>query len=166
MDYYFYLIFGFFGFLLILNIFLFFYLFQFKKRIKIFFQNKGENIEEVLAEQIKLSVKQVKDLKKIFKDIDRLNKITEDSFQKIGMLRYNPFNESGGNQSFSIALLDLNDNGFVITSLYGRENNRVYAKPIEQGKSKYELSEEEEKVVEKAILGDIKYEIKTENQKK
>ena len=164
MDYYFYLIFGFLGFLFIINVFLFFYLFQLKKRIKIFFQSEGKNIEEVLTKQIKLTKKQTQDLKKIFQDLERLDKIAEKSFQKVGLLRYNPFNEAGGNQSFSIALLDLENNGFVITSLYGRESNRVYAKPVKKGESKYELSTEEKKVIEKAISCDIKYE--TKNQKK
>lgn len=151
MNYYFYLVFGFLGFLLLINLFLFVYLFQLKKRIKIFFQSEGKNIEEVLTKQIKLTKKQTQDLKKIFQDLERLDKIAEKSFQKIGILRYNPFNEAGGNQSFSIALLDLENNGFVITSLYGRESNKVYAKPIKKGKSKYELSTEEKKVIEEAI---------------
>ncbi|MCD5397125.1 MAG: DUF4446 family protein [Candidatus Pacebacteria bacterium] len=151
MNYYFYLVFGFLGFLLLINLFLFFYLFQLKKRIKIFFQSEGKNIEEVLTKQIKLTKKQTQDLKKIFQDLERLDKIAEKSFQKVGLLRYNPFNEAGGNQSFSIALLDLENNGFVITSLYGRESNKVYAKPIKKGKSKYELSTEEKKVIEEAI---------------
>jgi hypothetical protein len=73
------------------------------------------------------------------------------SLQKVGTVRFNPFSEVGGDQSFSIALLDGNDTGIVITSLYSREGNRVYAKPIKKGSSKYQLSEEEKKAIEKAL---------------
>ncbi|PIQ05298.1 MAG: hypothetical protein COW72_02875, partial [Candidatus Nealsonbacteria bacterium CG18_big_fil_WC_8_21_14_2_50_37_10] len=70
------------------------------------------------------------------------------SIQKIGLVRFNPFKEIGGNQSFSVALLDGNDSGIVVTSLYSREGNRVYGKPIEKGVSNYLLSEEEKQVLE------------------
>jgi len=71
--------------------------------------------------------------------------------QKVGVVRFNPFKDIGGDQSFSIALLDEEDNGLVITSLYGREGNRVYAKPIEGGQSKYQLSDEEKEAISRAI---------------
>lgn len=73
------------------------------------------------------------------------------SLQKMGMVRFSPFNEVGGDQSFSVALLDDNDNGFVITSHFLRESTRVYAKPVERGISKYQLSEEELEAINKAI---------------
>lgn len=71
--------------------------------------------------------------------------------QKVGMVRFNPFPEVGGDQSFSIAVLNANNDGFVLTSHYLRESNRVYAKPVEQGKSKYQLSKEEIEAINKAI---------------
>lgn len=70
--------------------------------------------------------------------------------QKIGVVRFNPFQDVGGDQSFCVALLDEENNGVLITSLYGRGGNRVYAKAIEGGKSKYQLSEEEKEAIEKA----------------
>ncbi len=64
--------------------------------------------------------------------------------QKIGLIRYNPFSETGGNQSFVLALLDGNDCGLVITSLHSREATRVFTKPVKNGKeSGYEFSKEE-----------------------
>ena len=72
------------------------------------------------------------------------------ALRKLGILRYNPFKESGGDQSFSLALLEENDNGFVITSIYTNEGVRVFAKPIIKGESKYQLSEEEKEVIKKA----------------
>ncbi len=73
------------------------------------------------------------------------------SLQKVGIVRFNPFQESGGDQSFSVAVLDASNNGFVITSLYGREANRVYAKPVSKGVSSYSLSKEEQEAISKAI---------------
>lgn len=102
---------------------------------------------------------QPKDLKKVLKEFVNLKKEVEKlreqgvaSVQKAGLVRYNPFSNVGGDQSFSLALLDGNNNGIIITSLYGREGTRVYGKPIENGTSKkYSLSDEEKEAVEKAI---------------
>lgn len=63
--------------------------------------------------------------------------------QKVGMLRYNAFPDTGSDQSFSVALLDAHGNGLVLTSLYGRTETRTYAKPVQGGKSTYPLSDEE-----------------------
>lgn len=83
--------------------------------------------------------------------LEDLRKESKFSVQKLGIVRFNPFSEVGGDQSFSIALLDGNDNGIVITSLYSREGNRVFAKPIKKGKSEYSLSEEETKAIQRAM---------------
>jgi hypothetical protein len=65
-------------------------------------------------------------------------------------VRFNPFNDGGGNFSFSLALLDSHNTGIIITSMYGREQNRIYTKKIEDGKSDSPLNEEEKQAVEKA----------------
>lgn len=78
---------------------------------------------------------------------DRINELKTDgltNIKKVGLVRYNPFFETGGNQSFVLTLLDSNDNGFVITSLHSRESTRVFAKPVFGGKeSGFEFSKEE-----------------------
>ena len=79
-----------------------------------------------------------------------MKKNSQKSFQKISLIRFNPFKGVGSDQSFSIALLDLDNNGFVLTSIYGQEGNRIYAKPVSNGKSEYSLSKEEEEAIEKA----------------
>jgi hypothetical protein len=95
-----------------------------------------------------------KDLEKNFaeisKELEILKKESKFSIQKVGIVRFNPFSEVGGDQSFSIALLDGEGDGIVITSLYSREGNRVYGKPIKTWLSEYSLSEEEKKAIEKA----------------
>lgn len=111
-------------------------------------KKEPENLKEILA--------QFQDLKKSFErisqELESLKKENKFNVQKIGIVRFNPFSEVGGDQSFSIALLDGNDDGVVITSLYSREGNRVYGKPIQNGKSQYPLSEEEKQAIEKAKI--------------
>ena len=65
------------------------------------------------------------------------------AFQRVGLVRYNPFEETGGNQSFALALLDADEDGFIISSLHARQGTRVYAKTLTGGRSEGALSEEE-----------------------
>ena len=69
----------------------------------------------------------------------------------VGVVRYNPFSDAGGDQSFVLALMNEERNGVVVSSLYGREMNRVYAKPLEGGGSTYQLSEEEREAISRAL---------------
>jgi len=71
--------------------------------------------------------------------------------QKVGMVRYNAFEDVGGELSFSLALLDGHDNGVVLSGLYGREESHIYAKPIEGGMSSVNLSDEEREAIRRAI---------------
>ncbi|MCJ7827770.1 DUF4446 family protein, partial [Patescibacteria group bacterium] len=71
--------------------------------------------------------------------------------QKVGTVRFNPFAETGGNQSFCLALLDLENSGIVISSLHSRESTRIYAKPVQKGKKQdFAFSEEEQRAIDKA----------------
>lgn len=72
--------------------------------------------------------------------------------QRVELLRYNPYDDTGGDQSFTLALLDNKGNGFVLTSLHARAGTRVFAKPVKEGKGgKYKFSKEEEMVIKKAL---------------
>jgi len=117
-------------------------MFNFSKKDK----KAPKNFKEVLA--------LLKKLEDGFDNISQeLEKIKEDnklSIKKVGIVRFNPFAEVGGDQSFSIALLDGEDSGIVITSHYIREGNRVYGKPIKKGSSNYSLSAEEKEAINKA----------------
>ena len=114
-----------------------------------FFKKNKEpkNLKEVLSQFENLE----REVKLISEELEKLKKESKFSIQKKAIIRYNPFSEVGSNQSFSVALLDGNNDGMVITSLYTREGNRVYAKPIKNGVSEYSLSDEEKEVIEKAI---------------
>lgn len=114
----------------------------------VFKKDKKEiNLKDVINELDNIK----KDINNLSEEITKIKKENKYSFSKIKVIRFNPFVESGGNQSFSIALLDGNNNGVVITSIYSHEGNRVYAKPIENGKSKYPLSKEEEQAIKEAM---------------
>jgi len=123
-----------------------------RKRIKIFFKGrKTKDLEEVIAEQVKRMKEMGDDIKKLFSQNKDLEKISNISIQKVGVIRFNPFQDTGGDQSFAIALLDKSNNGLVISSLYTREGNRIYTKPIKNGVSIYHLSNEEQEAIQKAI---------------
>ncbi len=75
------------------------------------------------------------------------------SLQHIGLVRFNPFDDTGSDQSFAIALLDEDRDGIVISSLHGRANTRVFAKPVAKGGSPHNLSDEEATAIRIAIEG-------------
>lgn len=72
------------------------------------------------------------------------------SIQKVKTIRFNPFKDQGGNQSFATCFLDENGNGVIISSLYSRDKVSVYAKPVVKYQSEFELSGEEKEAIEKA----------------
>jgi len=80
----------------------------------------------------------------------------EKHFQHCGLIRFQAFQNTGGDQSFALALLDAHGDGFVLSSLFGRDESRVYCKPVEAGKSKYALSKEEQNAIEMAMGHPIK----------
>ncbi|MGI8998583.1 MAG: DUF4446 family protein [Candidatus Limnocylindria bacterium] len=78
---------------------------------------------------------------------------TRRSLQHIGLVRYNPFDDTGSDQSFVIALLDDQRDGIVISSLHGRANTRIFAKPVADGESPHNLSDEESQAIRVALEG-------------
>jgi len=110
----------------------------------------SDSIEDMLLEHID-EVKVVKnEIEIVKKYCDDINSRLKLSLQKVGFIRYNAFSDMGSDLSFSIALLDEALNGFVITSIYGREECNVYAKPILKGNSSYALSVEEMQAIDRA----------------
>jgi len=121
------------------------------KRIYINFMKKigkGNNVDELLKEYIK-DVKEIKnDNKEIKAYYTQLDYNINSSIQKVGLVRYNAFKDVGSDLSFALALLDRENNGVVLNGLYGSESSNIYAKPIKNGESKYQLSEEEISAIE------------------
>ena len=123
-----------------------------EKRYKEFISNFNKNgdVEEAFKKYIKM-VNNVNEENKIIKaNCMNLERQLDDCVQNVGMVRYNAFDDVGSELSFAIALLDNKDNGFVINSIYGRTSSNVYAKTIENGTSKYTLSDEEIKAINRA----------------
>jgi hypothetical protein len=108
---------------------------------------RSGNLLKILDEIKKSEDFNKEDIKKINNEIGSIKHNDLEHFQKMGLHRFNPFNETGGDHSFSLCLLDDKDSGFVISCLHARDRTRVYAKPIENGKSKIKLSSEEEKAL-------------------
>ncbi len=75
------------------------------------------------------------------------------SIQRVGLVRFNPFEDTGGNQSFALALIDARGDGFVISSLHSRTGTRVYAKAVSDGRSDGALSDEEREALRTALAG-------------
>lgn len=123
-----------------------------KKRLYLFFTgSRAQDLEGLLAEQIKRWRACQASLQTLQQLTQNIKIISQASLHKVGLVRFNPFSSVGSDQSFSIAFLDYQNNGLVISSLYTQEGCRVYAKPIEKGQSKYPLSKEEKAAIEKAI---------------
>ena len=69
----------------------------------------------------------------------------------MGVVRFNPFADTGGDQSFAIALLDAEGNGLVLSSLHSRADTRIFAKQVQAGRSRHQLSDEEQDAIRKAL---------------
>ena len=137
--------------LVVINAFLLWYFYKTNKKIDVLLENgKIKSFKDIFLSQKEKNSELERGIKEAFLKIEELQKISEKTFQKTGIVRFNPFNEMGGNQSFVIALLDDKNNGFVISSLFVKEGNRVYAKAIREGKSDHLLSEEEKEAIARA----------------
>ncbi len=111
----------------------------------------GENF----AEMIKGYVSQVEKLNKrddqIIEVCNNINNELSHCIKKVGILRYDAFGNTNNKLSFALAMLDKENNGVVINSIYGHDNSNVYAKPIIKGASKYNLSDEEKEAINQAL---------------
>lgn len=137
------------GILLVWNAVLtYFYVSSVRHYKKLRDEKTGYSLHEILNSFL---IKQMKNENKL-KDIEQLLKKMGveglNNVSGLGFVRFNPYGDTGGNQSFSLAILNRRDDGIVISSLHGRAGTRVYAKPIKSGeKEKYEFSEEEKQAI-------------------
>lgn len=122
------------------------------RMVGLFFKNrKTKNMEELmknLMEETRQLIKKSQDFSRAIKNLEKLSK---NNLIKTSLVRFNALGGLGGNQSFILVVLDLENNGFIISSFYTREGNRVYAKSINSGKPEFTLSEEEEEALQSAI---------------
>ena len=133
---------------------------QLNKRYKTFMSKigNGENIAEMLSKYIQDVINVSEENQSLKKYCKEIEKNMEKCIQKVGMVRYSAYQNTGSELSFALAILDFEDNGVVINGVYSRDNTtNTYAKPIERGKSKYTLVKEEEEALDIAKHSGYKY---------
>ena len=109
---------------------------------------KKERLDEILDELLQTDKKLTVDVEDVKKQLKEEIKQSQLHLQKVGLIRFNPFDRIGGEQSFVIALLNKEHTGLIINFIYTREGLRVYTKKVNKGKGdEYELSEEEKKAI-------------------
>lgn len=124
-----------------------------KKEYKSFMKKigNGENIQETLEkyiDELEIIKKENNELKNYCNKLD--NKVAKCT-QKIGLVRYSAFKDTGSDLSFALALLNEKNSGVVLNGIYSMEMSNIYSKPIDKGTSTYTLSEEEKQAINKAI---------------
>lgn len=111
------------------------------------------NLDEVLERQLDKLKQTDERMDRLMEAVKAAEATSLRALQHVGIVRFNPFDDTGGDQSFCIAVLDGDQNGLVLTSIFTRTQCRVYAKPIENGGSRYQLSVEETEAVKLAANG-------------
>lgn len=121
--------------------------------LKSLFPKSGErDIRKKFEEVIKEILDFKGELDELESKLSQLEKQGLVHIQRVELLRYNPYDDTGGNISFSVALLDNEGSGIVVTSLHARSTTRVFAKPVIKGEAEeYQFSQEEQAVIKKAI---------------
>ena len=118
---------------------------------RILSDNGSTGLDEVLAGQatrIEQLASRVDALTALQRELEAA---TGRSLQKVGVIRFNPFQDSGGDQSFAIAMLDQRGSGVVVSSLHGRAETRIFAKQVTNGRSTHSLSDEEQQAIREAL---------------
>jgi hypothetical protein len=124
-----------------------------ERKSAILFEGKdGKSLEELMLKN-STDIKSLDiEIQELYNISNKIHQLSFSSIHKVGIIRFNPFGDIGGDQSFSVALLDGKNTGVVISSLHTKEGTRVYSKPIAKGEEeKYPLTEEEKKVVKIAM---------------
>lgn len=112
-------------------------------------------MDDVLRGVLEGQARQIQRLETAVKSLSATDRrqegLLEGAVRRVGLVRYDAFEDVGGRLSFSCALLDARGNGVVVTSINGRQDTRVYAKPIVEAASHYNLSIEEEEAIRQAL---------------
>ena len=122
------------------------------KRLQAITQGSDEqSLEAVLGSHLERVRQVVRDITTVSARTAAVERDLQGSFGRVGLVRFNPFEDTGGNQSFALALLDGRGDGFVVSSLHSRTGTRVYAKAIAKGASDAALSDEETAALKQAL---------------
>ncbi len=149
-----------FGILLILVVLLFLWTFVIFRQWAMLRRNlsilkRGGPTQENMAELVSRHVRDVQELSKQFDGLmqryDYLLELLQGTVQRVALVRYDAFEDMGGKLSYSVAILDDNGDGVLMSSIYARNENRTYAKPVRAGASPHVLSREEEEALKRAF---------------
>ncbi|MGC8487014.1 MAG: DUF4446 family protein [Clostridia bacterium] len=121
-----------------------------RRRLRRVLRGTRESLEESLADAQESSQKAEARVRELEERLMLLEQGLETALTQVGVVRFNPFSDTGSDLSFAVALLNHRASGVVFTGLWGREEVRVYAKEIQNGDSRYALSQEERQAVELA----------------
>jgi hypothetical protein len=111
----------------------------------------GENVAKMLAEYLGTVRSTANVVGRIKQEHDQIAAVMPSVIRHVGVVRFSPFHDTGGDQSFALALLDSQGYGVVVTALHSRTDSRLYAKPIERGNSSYSLTPEEREAMQRAM---------------
>lgn len=111
----------------------------------------NKNLEEMLIERLDSIEENKKISENALEECKNLEDKMQECLQKVAIVRYKAFENVGSDLSFSIALLDNKNDGIILTGIYGRQDSTTYAKPVDKGISRYDLSEEELYVLNEAM---------------
>ena len=120
----------------------------------------SKNLEELIVSQLENIEKANTNSEHALERCEDLSLKMKECVQKVAIMRYKAFEDVGSDLSFSIAILDDNNDGIMLTGIYARQESTTYAKPIDKGISRYDLSEEEICVLNEAINKDINIKVK------
>jgi uncharacterized protein DUF4446 len=110
-----------------------------------------QSIEAVLNSHLERVRKALKEVEAVSARTAIVERGLQGTFGRVGLVRFNPFEDTGGNQSFALALLDGRGDGFVVSSLHARGGTRIYAKAVAAGTSEANLSDEETEALRQAL---------------
>lgn len=111
----------------------------------------GTNLEQTILKCIKRTTDVEDEYLNIKKENQRISELLQKAITRVGVVRFTAFEGMGSDLSYSVALLDSDNNGVIFSSIFGREESRSYMKPIVDGQSKYALSGEEEQAIRDAM---------------
>ena len=120
-------------------------------------ESDGLELERMLNEHADIMKRISGDMRRVDGEISNINALLEKAITRVAIIRYNAFDDTSSDLSFSLALLDDNNTGVIISSLYGRDTSQTYAKPIINGNSpQYKLTDEEIQVLKEASISPVR----------
>ncbi|MGI8967488.1 MAG: DUF4446 family protein [Chloroflexota bacterium] len=119
----------------------------------VFAEAGADNTARMLVEYLNTVRSTAKMVERIKAEHDQMAALMPSVVRHVGLVRFSPFHDTGGDQSFALAVLDGGSSGVIVTGLHSRHDSRLYVKPIEAGSSAYSLTPEEREAIQRALNG-------------